>query len=145
MTRLQRWLTAALFMPVLAWGAEQSEKAEKASPAMPSTDVGGVAQVMVALLVVLALIFGMAWLLRRVGGIQRGGAGAIRVLGGMSMGQRERVVLVQVGETQLLLGVAPGRVNTLHVFDKPVDVSGPNAGESFSQRLGQALRGGGRQ
>ncbi|HKJ76808.1 MAG TPA: flagellar biosynthetic protein FliO, partial [Gammaproteobacteria bacterium] len=135
----RRWMAFPLLLPVVAWGAEQADKAEKASPAMPPADVGSIAQVMVALLVVLALILGMAWLLRRVGGIQRGGSGAIRVLGGMSMGQRERVVLVQVGETQLLLGVAPGRVQTLHVLDKPVDVSGPGAGESFSQRLSQAL------
>lgn len=139
MRMVRRWLMASMLLPLAAWGAEQADKADQAGPAMPSTDVGSIVQVMLALLVVLALILGMAWLLRRVGGFQRGGSGAIRMLGGLSMGQRERVVLVQVGETQILLGVAPGRVQTLHVLDKPVDVSGPHAGASFSQRLSQAI------
>lgn len=133
---IQRWSVVPLLLPALVWGAEQTEKTQ---PVPEPMDVGSIAQVMLALLVVLALIIGMAWLLRRVGGIQRGGSGAIRVLGGMSMGQRERVVLVEVGETQLLLGVAPGRVQTLHVLDKPVEVNRSPSGESFSHRLSQAL------
>lgn len=74
-------------------------------------------QVALALGGILLLIFGGAWLLRRVGKFSSAANGQIRILGGTSLGSRERVVLMQVGERQLLLGVAPGRVTTLHVFD----------------------------
>jgi flagellar protein FliO/FliZ len=45
----------------------------------------------------------------------------MKVLGGISVGQRERLVLVQIGSKQLLVGVAPGSVNHVMVFDEPLD------------------------
>jgi hypothetical protein len=48
------------------------------------------------------------------------GPGAIEILADVAVGAKERAVLVQVGRQQLLLGVAPGRVNTLHVLTEPV-------------------------
>ena len=42
----------------------------------------------------------------------------IQVLGGVSLGPRERAVLISVQGQRLLLGVAPGRVQTLHVLGK---------------------------
>ncbi|WP_172600428.1 FliO/MopB family protein [Sulfurivermis fontis] len=67
------------------------------------------------------------------------------MLGGVPVGQRERVVLIQVGNKQLLLGVAPGRVQTLHVLDEPINVTAvPSGGESFAERLTAALKKSGR-
>ena len=57
------------------------------------------------------------------------------------MGPRERVVLLQVGDTQLLLGVTPGRIQSLHVLDQPVSYSdiGTEA-SSFAGRLMAAIK-----
>ena len=66
----------------------------------------------------------LAWLARRFNRLQSTADGSLRVLGGISMGARERVVLVQVGDTQLLLGVAPGRINMLHQLEEPLERSG---------------------
>jgi flagellar protein FliO/FliZ len=51
---------------------------------------------------------------------------------------------VEVGETQLLVGVTPGRLSTLHVLDKPVFLPGRPSGKptSFAERLSRALQGG---
>jgi flagellar protein FliO/FliZ len=57
------------------------------------------------------------------------------------MGARERVVLIQAGETQLLLGVAPGRVQTLHVLDQPLQMSS-SSGSGFAEQLSQMLKKG---
>jgi flagellar protein FliO/FliZ len=43
------------------------------------------------------------------------------VLAELPLGQKERAVLVRCGATQLLLGVAPGRVSTLHVLAEPIE------------------------
>ena len=51
--------------------------------------------------------------------------GALQVVTEIAVGQKERVVLVQVGKQQLLIGVAPGRVSTLHVLDEPVTPQAP--------------------
>ncbi len=99
-------------------------------------------KMVLGLSVVVFLIVGMAWVMRRMGGIPGSGSGGLRVLGGLSMGTRERVVLIQVGETQLLLGVAPGRVQTLHVLDQPIVM--PEAGKpgmnNFAANLSAALQ-----
>lgn len=110
--------------------------------AAPAVGVTGMLQVLLGLGAVLVAIFVAAWLARRLyrGPMLTGGQ--LRVLGGVSMGSRERVVLLQVGEKQLLVGVAPGRVQTLHVLDEPLQAAvlpaGP--GGQFATQLGQALR-----
>jgi len=41
------------------------------------------------------------------------GRGQVQVLGGVSLGAREKAVLLAVDGRRLLVGVAPGRVQTL--------------------------------
>jgi len=79
---------------------------------------GGVVQVVLGLAAVLAMVGGAAWLLKRFSGIRGSGSGVIRIIGGASVGQRERIVLVEVAGTWLLVGVAPGQVRTLHTMPK---------------------------
>ena len=99
-------------------------------------------QMIVGLIFVLILVFSIAWLLRRVGGVSLTGGGALKVISGMSMGSRDRVVLLQVGEEQLLLGVSPGRVQTLHVLEKPIKVEQPTMSTSiFADKLAEVLKG----
>jgi flagellar protein FliO/FliZ len=75
-------------------------------------------QVVLGLGFVLVLMGGLAWLLRRFGGPQQGSAGTIKIIGGSAVGQRERVVLVEVADTWLVVGVAPGHVTALHTMPK---------------------------
>lgn len=90
------------------------------TPAIHSpVSVGEAVQVLLGLGAVLVVIALLAWLMRRVGPGQTGAGGAIRVVGGIAVGPKERVVIVEVDETWLLVGVAPGLVNTLHTLPKP--------------------------
>lgn len=94
-----------------------------------------------SLVLILAIVFLLAWGAKRFGGASFKGNAALKVITGISMGARERVVLVQVGEQQLLLGVSPGRVQTLHVLEKPIDPDtkeNPMAG-LFAERLKSVL------
>jgi flagellar protein FliO/FliZ len=102
-------------------------------------DAAHLVQVSLALVAVLVLIFAAAWLLRRMSRLPNGAQGQLRVLGGLSIGARERVVLIEAGSTQLLLGVAPGRVQTLHVLDQPITDSTTDT-QPFAQKLASALR-----
>jgi flagellar protein FliO/FliZ len=83
----------------------------------PSSATGGFLRVIVALLVVLGAVIVAARLARRMRGLSGGSSSALEVLGQLSLGARERAVLIRVGERQLLIGVAQGSVRTLHVFD----------------------------
>jgi len=101
-----------LFLPSLACGA--------AEPAVQaSSTFGSLIQVVLALFLVLGAIAASAWLLRRFGPTQMGPGGALRVLGGVMVGQRERLMLVEVGDTWLIVGVAPGSVTAVHSMPRP--------------------------
>lgn len=86
-----------------------------------SVDVTMLLRLIVGLGAVIAAIIGLTWFLRRIGGITQNTGSQLKILGGLAVGQRERVVLLQVGDQQLLIGVAPGRVQTLHVLEQPLD------------------------
>ena len=114
-----------------------------ASPVLPSPiSYGGMFQVLFGLLLVLAAVAATAWLLRRFSLGQNVMGGAVRVVGGVALGQRERLVLVEVGETWLLLGVAPGQVNALHTMARPEGAAKaeiPASEAGFSAWLKQAI------
>jgi flagellar protein FliO/FliZ len=113
------------FVPCLL--ALVASPAFAAAPTPAEIDAGGLLRVCLSLAVVIALILAAGWVLRRLqGGSVRTG-GNLRCLESIAVGMKERVVLVQAGEKQMLLGVAPGNVRTLHVFDQPIAVVTANA------------------
>ncbi len=103
----------------------------------------GLGQTALSLLLVLAAIFVLAWLLRRVQGIRPGAAGALQVQGGLQVGAKERVLMIRAGDTHLLIGVAPGRVQTLHVFEQPpsADLEAAPVSSGFADAMRKTLRG----
>lgn len=111
------------------------------APAPLRTDpIESMVKVLFALGFVVAAIFAVAWMFRRVGGLTGVASGSLRIVGGLSLGGRERVVLVQVGEQQILLGVAPGRIQSLHVLPAPLDVAKSNfSTDGFAAKLQAAI------
>jgi flagellar protein FliO/FliZ len=87
-----------------------------AAPATATPGLGSLTQVSLALALVLGLVFGLAWLLRRVRGTRRPGAPGIDILAEVALGPKERAVLLQVERVRLLVGVTAGQVRTLHVL-----------------------------
>ncbi|MDV3241151.1 MAG: flagellar biosynthetic protein FliO [Methylocaldum sp.] len=124
-------VVSSLMSPVLL-----ADTASAVPKALPSVDM---AKSLTGLLAVLAVIFTLAWLLRRFGSFSRLAPGSFRVLAAVSLGARERAVLLQAGGKQLVLGGAPGRVETLCVLENseiiPVESGMPSAGASFAERL----------
>ena len=116
------------------------------SPPSPgnAAGLGSLTEVALALLLVVAVIVALAWVLRRVqGGVGGAGTARLKVVAALALGPRERVVVVDVAGTQLLLGVTPGGITRLHEFSEAVIGNDAPAG-AFALRLRQALgRGGG--
>ena len=145
MTIRNKCLPVLLFSLFLATGTVAAEVTGKTAKLTGRVNVeplsgGSMAQVALGLLFVLLLVIGVAWLLKRVGGFAVTGNGALKILGGLSMGARERVVLMQVGEKQILLGVSPGRIQTLHVLDKPINIDDKGTtAPGFAERLSEAV------
>jgi flagellar protein FliO/FliZ len=84
------------------------------APVVPAPDFGGsVIQMFLGLILVLALLVGGLWLLKQLTQRRGEGSNLLRVVAGTAVGPREQVVIVEVGSTWLVLGVAPGRVSPL--------------------------------
>ena len=73
-------------------------------------------QVVVGLCVVLGMIVAAAWVARRLQAIRPQGSGHIRIIEGMALGTRDKLLLVEVDGRRVLLGLSPGRIATLHSF-----------------------------
>jgi flagellar protein FliO/FliZ len=85
---------------------------------------GSVSQVTIALAVVLAFVFVAAWVLRHLRKLNlSGNAQQLQIVAQVTLGAKERAVLIRVNETQVLVGVAPGQVTALHTFTMPVQAS----------------------
>ena len=97
----------------LTHAAESGFADPKMVTAAPVSGVSSMGYVTVALAIVLALIYGAAWMLRRVKSFGGGGKQSMNIVEAVSVGPKERVVLVRVRNQHVLLGVAPGRVNML--------------------------------
>ena len=102
-----RALPLLLPLPVLASDA-----------AAPGLSGGNYLQAMLALMLIVGLLAGTAWLARKVTGGKGFGQGGMKVVGGVALGPRERIVLVEVGDTWLVIGLVPGQIRTLYKMPK---------------------------
>jgi len=95
---------------------------------------------MLSLAVVVLLLLGALYLLKRLSAPRGAGAGLLRVVAAAAVGTRERVVVVEVGDAWLVLGVAPGSVSALHQLprmDVPRDTPVSSGGLDFAGWLKQ--------
>lgn len=117
--------------------APKAFAAPTTAASLPSSTAGGIGQATLALLLVLAAIFAIAWLARKMRGRVGGGGQGIEVIAQAAVGPRERVVIVRVGATRLLLGVAPGRVNALHELpaDARIDAGSGDAANAAAAQV----------
>ena len=106
-----------------------------------TTPVFGLMQGLFGLAIVVALIFAAGWMMKKIGPRARANS-VVQVIGGASVGPREKVVVVRFGTQTLLLGVAPGHVGLLHTADpsERVDAEASAASPSDTPRFIDRLR-----
>jgi len=119
-----------------------SETLVDAKPLTNPPDVSAsILKVTVGLGLVVAAIFASAWFYRRFGNFSPISNDELKVIGGLSIGQKEKIVLLKVGDEQLLIGVAPGSIQKLHVLEKPLNVESSHKKENanFANQLNKAI------
>ncbi len=97
------------------------------------------------LVFVLALFLACVWFMKKMGALPTNIKDGMRIVGGLSLGVREKIILVQIGEKQLVLAVTPGRVEKLLVLEGE-DIlfqqsKSESTGADFSQKLKQLMSG----
>lgn len=117
-----------------------------AAASQPASTASGFGQAAFGLLLVLAIIFGCAWLARRLGVQRLGSSRLVNVVSTAALGPRERVVVVAIADRWLVLGVTPTQVTHLHELPAQAMPPAPSAPDApvamaalFSQKLREAL------
>jgi len=116
-----------------------------ASASAAVADAGGsLLSMLFGLAVVLASLYGLLHVVKRLQARTGNGQAMLRIIGGTAVGPRERVVLVELGEKVLVLGVAPGRITalqTLDTADVPRAAAPPPIEGDFQRKLASLLKG----
>jgi len=112
--------------------------AESSRPVI--SPVATLGKLAVALLLVLLVFWIFARVMRQLQGTRGTLHSGLNIVGTLSLGQRERVVVVQAGDEQLVLGVTASQVNMLHVLARPLASTNPEELGDFRQKLSAALK-----
>lgn len=106
---------------------------------------GSLVQTILSLGFVIALLVGLAWLLKRFGPKHITGGTTVKLVGALSVGARERILVVEVGEQWIVVGASPGRMNALATMPRQeIDESSlanaqPIPGANFAEWFKQTI------
>ncbi len=102
--------------------------------------VGSMAQLTLSLIAIVALILAISWVLKRLKLAGPRSSGEITVIDQLSVGPRERIVLVRVGESQVLVGIGAQGLVPLTPLATPIALKGPTAAPAFADRLRDLMK-----
>ncbi len=121
--------------------AQAATKGAETQAAVAPVGADTLLSVLLGLLGIVALILGLAWFARRAGATGWARSSDMKVVATLALGTRERLLVVDVAGTQILLGVTAQTINQLHVFAEPVIAADGTQSSEFSQKLMSIMKG----
>lgn len=138
---LKRPSAVLVLLPYAAFAQNQPDNIVPMSSPVSVTSMLSLAS---SLIFVIGAILFVGWLYSRTRGVNLSASKVINVLAAQPLGPKEKIVVVQIGNKQIAVGMTPSSLQTLHVFDEPVVTQREGAtAASFSDRLRHALGRGG--
>ena len=116
--------------------------AHAAETAASTASTGNMLQALLGLVAVLGRMAAAAWALKRFGVAKSNGGTQVKIVGGLNVGSRERILVVEVADQWIVVGVAPGRINTLATMPRQEGVAAPDeapAARNFPAWLKQTI------
>lgn len=111
----------------------------------PVIDGADILSLGASMLIVVGAVIALGWLYSRMRFNGNGSGDVINIVASRAVGPKERLLLVEVADQQLLVGMTASQVQTLHTFDKPVIAEQAiNEAPGFANRLRAAVRGAGK-
>jgi flagellar protein FliO/FliZ len=110
-----------------------------AQPVSPLS-VGSLMQLTLSLIAIVALIVAIGWVLKRFKLAAPRSSGDSAVLDELSVGPRERIVLVRIGDAQVLVGVGAGGIVALTPLAAPIAVQPAAPLPAFAERLRELMK-----
>lgn len=106
----------------------------------PGLGLGSYVQAALALALIVAVLAGTAWAARKLSNGKGFGNGGMKVIGGVALGPRERIVLVEIGDDWLVVGIVPGQIRTLHRMSKGSPQADEHPAGETDKPFGQWLK-----
>lgn len=110
-----------------------------AQPASPLS-FGSLAQLTLSLIAIVGLIFALSWLLKRMRVSAPSSSGDMAVLDVLSVGPRERIALIRVGDTQVLIGIGAGGIVPLTPLSTPINLNPRARAPAFAEKLRELMK-----
>ena len=101
--------------------------------------VSNYVQMLFGLFAIVIFIFAVAWLIKRMGTLNPNHSNNLKIIAGLSVGQREKIVVVQVMDEQLLIGITQSNIQLLSKLEQPIPVSNMHPLGGFQEKLQSAM------
>ena len=110
--------------PTLNWSTSSSS----------APGLGDTVNVAVCLIIVIALIIGLGLLVKRfsVGSLRRGEQRVLKTIDTQAVGSKERIAVMEVNDTWLVVGITPQGISALHAMPRPDDQATDVAASTMS-------------
>ncbi|VAW93436.1 hypothetical protein MNBD_GAMMA23-2062 [hydrothermal vent metagenome] len=118
-----------------------SENIDEALQSNTHIGVSNYLQMILGLFGVVAFIFFIAWLAKRMGALNSSHSANLKVVAGLNVGHREKIIVIQVMNKQLLIGVTQTNIQLLSELDEPISEASPPSFGSFQEKLQTAIVG----
>lgn len=134
----------ALLILLMTWSHNLMAQVVESAPIALSGQVdyqSQIGRVLGMLLFVLLLIFAVVWVMKKVGYTGHTLAGPLSIKACLSLSNKEKLYVIQVGEEQLLIGASASGITPLKTLEKPIDegVNKMSTGVSFSKKLQEVM------
>ncbi len=98
-------------------------------------------QMILGLFGVVAFIFVIAWLAKRMGALNSSCSANLKVVAGLNVGHREKIIVIQIMDKQLLVGVTQTNIQLLSELEEPISEATPPSFGGFQEKLQAAIVG----
>jgi flagellar protein FliO/FliZ len=110
-----------------------------AQPVSPLS-IGSLTQLTLSLIAIVALILAIGWVLKRFKLNAPRGSVDSEILDQLSVGPRERVLLIRIGEAQVLLGIGASGIVALTPLTAPISLKASSRAPAFAERLRDMMK-----
>lgn len=117
------WHRRLLVLSLLIFFCCHLNASEHISSSSAVINISDYFKVLFGLIFVIGLFLACTFLFKRYGNSSITGRGQIRLVDGLHIGSRERLVLVELKDKQILLAITPGQINKLDTIITTVDNS----------------------
>ncbi|MFQ3198773.1 MAG: flagellar protein FliO/FliZ [Paraglaciecola sp.] len=125
------WISTSLF--VLSSFGAQAESKTLSNPT-------SIVSIFLSLLLVIAVVLMLAYLMRRFN-VTSSGSSQLKIIASLAAGTRERVLVIEVGNEQHVIGITSHNINHLAKLEIPLSTDKNVSGDNFKDKLGLFMAG----